>query len=43
MYSTALNTAYLFHTIDMMSVVTNRLYSDSVSQVVHHCDLACTG
>lgn len=43
MYSTALNTAYLFHTIDMMSVVTNRLYSDSVSQGVHHCDLACTG
>lgn len=43
MYSTVLNTAYLFHTIGMMSVVINRLCSDFVSQGVHHCDLACRG
>lgn len=40
MYSTVLNTAYLFHIVDMMSVVTNRLCSDFGSQGVHHCVLA---
>ena len=42
-YSIALNTAYLLYIINVLAVVTNRLFLDPVSKGIHHSHLLVQG